>query len=60
MRPFDQQAEVLDAIEARLPQPSLTTEELGRIVITIERFVESARISQAAADAPLADRMYQP
>lgn len=57
MRPYDLQSEVLREIEALLACPDLDAEELGRVLLTLEGFVQSRLVTPSEAEALLADRM---
>ncbi len=56
MRPHDMQADVINEIGALLCEPDLDAEELGRIVLTIDRFVRSGLITETRAAKLLAPR----
>jgi len=59
VRPYDGQDDVLDAIEQRLAHPSLTAEELGRILLMLEPFERSGLITRESARRLLADRLVE-
>lgn len=55
---YDGQAEVIEAIEDILEMPNLDAEELGRVVIALERLVHSRLVTPNEAGKLLADRKW--
>ena len=56
MKLNDDQDDLLDAIERRIAHPDLDAEELGRIALTVERFIESGLVTETHAAELLAPR----
>ena len=56
---FDGQADVLREMGELLACPDLDAEELGRVLLTLEAFVRSGLVTQADADAAIADRIWR-
>lgn len=56
-RPYDGQSEVLWNIRNLLDDPDLTTEELAKIVVTIQSFVASQLLSDDDAHTLLSERI---
>lgn len=59
MRPYDGQDDLLDTIEARLAHPSLSAEELWRILLMLEPFERSGLIGAERRRELLADRIVE-